>query len=592
MALEPGQIVDRYIVESELGQGGNAKVYRVRHTQLATLHALKVLTMPSRTVQHRLRTEGRVQAALRHPNIVAVSDIIDIDGSPGLVMEYIQGPPLDSFLKKHELTIAQADELAVGIIDAIREAHSLELVHRDLKPANIMLAITPTGLVPKVTDFGLAKILAGEGQGMSHTQSGVAMGTPAYMAPEQIRDSKKVDKRADIFSLGAVLYEMVTNHRAFGGKDLFQIFTAVTSGQYAQPRQFVSDIPRRMEAAIQGALQVDPDKRFPDCATLLKVWRGETSGGEVARHASSNSDAWGDSLLQEAADLGSGGDISAVGILAHSAPSHSPVEHSLSLDGLLGGPIPPPTTDVATIPNVPPPPLLASGPHSTTLVPGQGGQLTMGGENFGEARQAGLSLYIVGAMLAIGMVVLGVGLGVGGVRHLWSPDDQGEAQPQEDLPEIAPADLPTKELPKEELPERATPTEVNEAPPKEAPTKESPPKENPPKAKAPSTATKGSQDPPPIAPTEPEPEDPEPQPEQPPAASPTTASVVFSGAERVLLQSSTGSLEKPGDVPPGTYKILVFFNATHPTQITEITVAAGDEVRFNCAPAVRNCIRK
>ena len=132
-----------------------AEVYRVRHVHLDTQHALKVLTLGGASLTARLMQEGKVQAALRHPNIVAVTDVVMVQGSPGLVMEFVHGPPLDELLRTERLPLEQIDAIAWGILEGVGAAHRLKLIHRDLKPANVMMAITGDVLVPKVADFGL-----------------------------------------------------------------------------------------------------------------------------------------------------------------------------------------------------------------------------------------------------------------------------------------------------------------------------------------------------------------------------------------------------------------------------------------------------
>ncbi len=275
MDLNPGTQVDRYVVQSVLGEGGMAVVYLCRHDQLGTAHALKVLTMTSRAVRQRLVQEGRLQAQLRHPNIVAVTDIITLNGAPGLVMEYIEGPSLDDLLNEKSLSFEQADALAEGILAGVAHAHAQGLVHRDLKPANIMLAVEGGTLVPKVMDFGLAKLLEGE-PGSARTRTGSTMGTPHYMSPEQVSDSKNVDGRTDVFALGAILYELVTGHRAFGGENLLQIFSAVASARFKAPKSLRPDLPDRMERAILGALEPDKDARIQSVEQLIAVWTGKS----------------------------------------------------------------------------------------------------------------------------------------------------------------------------------------------------------------------------------------------------------------------------------------------------------------------------
>jgi len=277
--LEPGQQIDRYTVDRLLGQGGMAVVYRVKHSQLGSFHALKVLTLTSAGIRERLLQEGRVQASLRHPNIVTVTDVIDVGGSPGLVMEYIEGPGLDEWLASHRPTMQEAESLFRSVIEGVAAAHDKGLVHRDLKPGNIMLAQgSGGGFIPKVADFGLAKALEAADPEMQKTRSGVTMGTPAYMAPEQIRDAKNVDSRADVFSLGCILYELICGRPPFAGPDILSIFNAVASGSYPPPISLIPDLPARVQNAIQGCLVVDREHRIPDCHVLLAVLDGKPLG--------------------------------------------------------------------------------------------------------------------------------------------------------------------------------------------------------------------------------------------------------------------------------------------------------------------------
>ncbi|MEQ1506208.1 MAG: serine/threonine-protein kinase, partial [Myxococcota bacterium] len=295
--LAEGQVVERYTVVERIGRGGVARVYKVRHNTLGSLHALKVLRKQSDQMNHRLVLEGKVQAALRHPNVVAVTDVIEVEGNPGLVMDYIEGPSLDKWLAANRPDLAQAEAIFRGIVAGVGKAHRLGLVHRDLKPANVLLATDEDGtLVPKVADFGLAKILAGDDDeegGHAHTQSGTTMGTPAYMAPEQVRDSKSVDQRADIFALGCILYELVTGVSPFYHPDLFAIFSALASGTYTPPQALVPSLPPRVLNAIAGCLTVHREARIHSCGVLQRVldgeiaedWANATLTGEEPRHS-------------------------------------------------------------------------------------------------------------------------------------------------------------------------------------------------------------------------------------------------------------------------------------------------------------------
>jgi serine/threonine protein kinase len=273
--LEVGRTLDRYVVEAELGRGGMAVVYRVRHSRLGSLHALKILSMTSQSLRKRLLQEGQVQATLRHPNVVSVTDVLDIDGHPALVMEFVEGPSLEDWLEAHRPTLDESLALFRGVVAAVEAAHAADLVHRDLKPANVLLCPMSGSFLPKVADFGLAKALAEENAGHGATRSGIAMGTPKYMAPEQIRDAGKVDKRADLFSLGCMLYELVTGEPPFDGPDILSVFNRVSSGAYVPPLRRLPQLPEAVDRAIRGCIVVDPDRRIPDCATLRRVLDGE-----------------------------------------------------------------------------------------------------------------------------------------------------------------------------------------------------------------------------------------------------------------------------------------------------------------------------
>jgi len=274
--LSPGDTIDRYTVEAVIGSGGTAVVYRVRHQTLGTRHALKVLSITSDVIRERMLTEGRVQATLRHPNVVEVTDVLDVDDAPGLLMEYVEGPSLDKALEKYRINRASAETLFLGIAAAVSEAHEHGLVHRDLKPANVLLSRTSDGFVPKVTDFGLAKVLEeARGTDEGHTRSGVALGTPAYMAPEQVRDARTVDQSADVFALGCLLYELMTGRRAFPGEDTIAIYNQILDGRYVPPRHYVPDLEDRIDNAIKGAMIVDRTQRIPDMDTLLQVLSGQ-----------------------------------------------------------------------------------------------------------------------------------------------------------------------------------------------------------------------------------------------------------------------------------------------------------------------------
>lgn len=276
MKLAPGSEIGRYRVEAEIGRGGMARVYRVRHTTLDTLHALKVLTLTGEELRERLVREGRVQAQLDHPNVVPVRDILDLEQGPGLLMDFIDGPSLDAWLLEHDPDAAERERIFSAIATGVGFAHDHGIVHRDLKPGNVMMQLRHGKWMPRVADFGLAKLVSGdEGDAQLQSRTGRPMGTPAYMAPEQVRSAKHVDARADVFALGCILYELYCGRRAFVGSDSLELFNRITQGSYLPPRQAALSLEPRVEQAIFGALAVQPDERIPDCATLLAVLRGE-----------------------------------------------------------------------------------------------------------------------------------------------------------------------------------------------------------------------------------------------------------------------------------------------------------------------------
>jgi serine/threonine-protein kinase len=265
--LQEGALVDdRYQLRALLGSGGMADVYAAWDQRLQVPVALKVLKLPVQAIAARLVQEGRIQAALKHPNIVAVSDIVTVHGAPGLVMELIAGPSLAGLIAATPLEAHEAEALARGVIEGVQVAHAQGLVHRDLKPANVLVARRGDVLVPKVADFGLARLLDSEGQG---TRSGVAMGTPRYMAPEQVRGARDVDQRADLFSLGTLIYELYLGRVAFEGDDTVSLFNAVATGAYRRPG--AGELPPRVHALVEACLQVDREDRPPDTAALLDM---------------------------------------------------------------------------------------------------------------------------------------------------------------------------------------------------------------------------------------------------------------------------------------------------------------------------------
>ena len=244
-----GQTISHYEVLEQLGAGGMGVVYKARDTVLKRSVALKVLPPAYRQDPDRRRRfvrEAQAASALNHPNIAGVYDIFEHGGVDFIVMEYVDGKPLGEIIPKHGMPLSRVLPLAIQITDALAQAHDAELVHRDLKPANIM--VRDDGTV-KVLDFGLAKLVGGQsGADSAHqsretsTEEGLILGTVSYMSPEQAQ-GQPVDARSDIFSFGAVLYEMATGRRAFSEDSTVATLAAIIHKDPPPPSEVHGEVP-------------------------------------------------------------------------------------------------------------------------------------------------------------------------------------------------------------------------------------------------------------------------------------------------------------------------------------------------------------
>lgn len=293
--MNPGTTIERYVIVENLGEGGMASVYLARHGILGSRHALKVLRPElanDAAIRGRFLAEGRIAAQIRHPNVIDVTDVVIAPGIAGLVMEYIEGPTLDQWVDERDVPCSESELLSIAlpVLDGLAEAHAYGVVHRDLKPANIVLGRDRRGAVrPVVLDFGIAKLREDSRvQHQTHlpTKIGTRMGTPAYMSPEQIRESASVDVRTDVFACGAILYELVTGHLAFARENEYDTMQAIVDGQFIAVQQHNPAVPAHIAGAIHTALAVSPDKRFPDCASLAAALRSRRRAAPVAETSS------------------------------------------------------------------------------------------------------------------------------------------------------------------------------------------------------------------------------------------------------------------------------------------------------------------
>jgi Tol biopolymer transport system component len=281
--LAPGQALAQYRIEAKLGEGGMGAVYLAHDTRLRREVALKVLPqdrLADPEAKRRLLREARSASALNHPNIVTVHEIGSEGGVDFITMEFVEGESLRGLIQAGRLPLGQALNYAVQIAGGLAKAHSAGIIHRDLKPGNIM--VRPDGTV-KLLDFGLAQRLQPSGsESTLPPAEGVIAGTPAYMSPEQAQ-GKDLDARSDIFSFGAVLYEMLTSCRAFPGDSQATMIAAILK---EEPKPLGPEVPKEVERLVSRCLRKDPNRRFQDMVDLkiaLEDLQAEFGSGRSVR---------------------------------------------------------------------------------------------------------------------------------------------------------------------------------------------------------------------------------------------------------------------------------------------------------------------
>jgi serine/threonine-protein kinase len=254
-----------YRIIEPIASGGMGDVYKAEHIITKRIEAIKILAGSGTEEEtDRFLREIQLQASLSHPNIAAVYNAFRVGDDLVMVMELVDGEPLREMLARGRLTLPLALNYAGQVLDAMAYAHAHGVIHRDITPANII--VTPLGKL-KLTDFGLAKTLASP----SASQAGTAMGSPHYMSPEQVRDATLATARSDIYSLGAVLYEMVSGRKVFDGDSSFLVMQAQVERVPEPPIRLEPGIPPALNAAILTALEKDPQRRFPTAHAFHKA---------------------------------------------------------------------------------------------------------------------------------------------------------------------------------------------------------------------------------------------------------------------------------------------------------------------------------
>jgi serine/threonine protein kinase len=272
--LDPGPVFSRFELLGQLGKGSAAEVYRARDRHLKRMVALKVLReTPSAVLRERFHREAEAIAGISHPNLVALHDAGEEHGRMYLVLELVEGRSLAEVLGNRSVELRELVAILEKTARGVAAAHRQGIVHRDLKPANVL--VTPAGEA-KVTDFGLAHIMRSE---PALTQQGQPLGTPLYMAPEQVRGSgASISPRADVYSLGAILYEILTGRPPHEGRTLPELYGRILDDDPSPPRKCAPQAPRALEAICQKALEKDPELRYSDALEMADELRRYLAG--------------------------------------------------------------------------------------------------------------------------------------------------------------------------------------------------------------------------------------------------------------------------------------------------------------------------
>ncbi len=413
-----GAILSRkYTLKRLIGTGGMGSVYESASPENGSAIAIKVLGsdwIHDEDVKTRFLEEGRTCQRLIHPNIVRVSEVAQAeDGTPYIVMELLDGVPLSAYTRSGvRVPLAQAANILQGILAGLGAAHAQGIVHRDLKPENVVLAREGTTFTAKILDFGIAKVMDVAGGMGSKTRTGVLLGTPAYMSPEQIKNSKDVDARSDLWSAGVMLYEMLTGRVAFPAPTEYARLAAVLNTT-PPPLESIDPQLGRLSAFVQLAMQKDRGQRFQsalEMARALGAAMGAEGSGSSATPLSRLPDVpsvWMPNNPSPAAASGPTIVQPPPPTMTPSAPPPKPEGPSKGPGGTLASPLGRPVTE--------PPPQIAMIGASAGTLPSENLPMFSAGGATGKRR--GVATWVV-ILLVIGALVAGFLLGFATAKML------------------------------------------------------------------------------------------------------------------------------------------------------------------------------
>jgi len=270
--LVPGTRLGKYQIVRLLGAGGMGAVYEAIHTEIGKQVAVKILSPEIAAIpgaRGRFLREAQLTSRVRHPNIVDVTDMGSESGQTFLVMEFFRGEDLAQRLAREgRLTPQETADIMLPVCSAVVAAHQAGVTHRDLKPSNIFLAEAQRAIEPKILDFGISKSMDVGLSGDALTGTGAVVGTPFYLAPEQIMDNRAAGPASDQYALGVILYECLTGVRPFQGESLYPVFKEIVTGAAMPPRAHYPDIPPSLEQVVLRAMHVNPLGRYDSTKDL------------------------------------------------------------------------------------------------------------------------------------------------------------------------------------------------------------------------------------------------------------------------------------------------------------------------------------